>query len=645
MDSLQEYLLELSDRLDTDGKKVCADAVDDLIKTASLQKLAQYVGVIGYVLKQNRAMGNCIRKKRAASSDSMQNVVLQCLKEYQDGQNYQDTEWASKYAQVIQQDPQKFDVSHLFFLSTVGEMGDITQHIKQVEKVANLFEENDVEEPIFNTVLGHLSTFGDILSKDSETHANFKVAAPPRGGWSRWWNPTQFSLMNPRSWFKGVRERGQDLDAIQELESVLTNLSALTRITQQIRTQMARLKAEANGYTAGSGSELWPGGSGSRYPRQEQGNVIDSLVSKINDLEPNDWNRSMLLLQQMRYLLKNSTPENQYNKQIYNRASQSIDRVFSSMEEVYSLLETIQGDMETLRTREPILGRDSGLTEEGRRNPFGISSPAEEYGALQQVLEKLYENPMNPKAQWYAQKAHARLWDKLRYIERGSDEGMNEWLQSPVQEPPKPSGLEEFNAPEDEIPGASPTPSPITPEPEATEPPLSEPSERPAGVSGDVDEWQQADFERLKKQELDELSQKQDVTINDVLDVIHMIALILDGPAQDAVFDLENDLRRKIDNPDVDMASGPSTGGPVSPVDVDIEGGSVPFGDDEPRIASLNTGLLIKIADAVDRINPDIATVLDALIQEQKGNKIDAMFPEFSVPVKEHAIEEKNNTI
>jgi len=48
---IKDHLIELADQLDKTGQTSCADAVDNLIKTAFLEKVAQYVRVIGYVLK------------------------------------------------------------------------------------------------------------------------------------------------------------------------------------------------------------------------------------------------------------------------------------------------------------------------------------------------------------------------------------------------------------------------------------------------------------------------------------------------------------------------------------------------------------------------------------------------------------------
>jgi hypothetical protein len=615
MGSLQSYLLELSDRLDKQGKQICADAVDDLVKTASLQKLAQYVGVIGYVLKQNRAMGNCIRKKRAGSQSPMQEVVLDCLKEYQDGQDYHDTEWTSKYAQVIQHEPQQFDVAHLFFLSTVGDEGKISEHIEKVEKVAVMLEDNGIEEEVFASILGHLGTLGNLLSKDSETHSNFKLAAPRRGWWSRFWNPSDkgsfWSAFNPRRWSRDARERGQDLDAIQELDAILNDLSSITRITQQIKTQISRLKAEAEGYTAGSGRELpW-----TQQPAQEDVDVLQNVVQTIRGVELDDWNRSALVLQQLKHLLDNTPVQNEYNQQIFGRAEKSIDQIFSSMETVYAHINSIQESMQDLRTRQPILGRDVGLTEQGRRNPFAQGSPAEEYATLQEILERLYQNPMNSKAQWYAQKAHGRLWDKLRYINRESDEGMQSWLQTPAAGPQEYGDKYDQGLPDEEQP--------------------------PEAVAEEV--VNDKALGQLYDGLLPDMN-RESFKYDDVIKILSWMSFIFKGEAQKTIRDFVEAIEKQKQMVGTPQVGEETTVAPTEDASEDIGDetaadrmleelmGTESFRFDNSIIKMSD---LVKIADIVDEIDGDVADILDEFIKEYKKPIIDLTFPEFSVPVKE----------
>jgi len=167
MADLQNYLIELANKLDQSGKRKSADAVDNLLKTASLEKVAQYVGVIGYVLKQERAMSNCVRRKRAKTGGSMQDTVLSCLKEYQEGQDYHNDEWTTKYAQVIGSRPDLFKESHLPFLSGLGQEWDMENHINAVRGAVGIFREEQVDEEKINMILSHIDLLGDILRKEA----------------------------------------------------------------------------------------------------------------------------------------------------------------------------------------------------------------------------------------------------------------------------------------------------------------------------------------------------------------------------------------------------------------------------------------------------------------------------------------------
>ena len=169
---INAYLVDLADKLDRQGHKVCADAVDSMIGNQSLVKVAQYVGAIGYVLKQNRALCNCIRRKRVTANSSMQEVIMDCLKEYQDGQDYRDNEWTSKYASVIRSSPDRFKNAHLEYIAQLGSQNNISQHIVEVEKVAQILENNKVNDNFLTTVLNHIKQFGNIIQKDKQTSKN-----------------------------------------------------------------------------------------------------------------------------------------------------------------------------------------------------------------------------------------------------------------------------------------------------------------------------------------------------------------------------------------------------------------------------------------------------------------------------------------
>lgn len=228
--NLTDYLLELSDKLDKSGKLTCADAVDSLIKTASLQKIAQYVGAIGYVLKQNRAMMNCIRKKRVASDDPMQKVILDCLHEYQDGQDYNDTEWTSKYAQVIKRLPYAFKTAHIDLVKSIFESNDLSTHIQELQKVSSVLEEHNVKDQVINKVLEHVEALHQVL-KEEDQSLPFKVASQEssRPWWRRIFSPSKKHWWAPRSWTL----RGDLQDTLTEIKNVrgyITDILSVVRL-------------------------------------------------------------------------------------------------------------------------------------------------------------------------------------------------------------------------------------------------------------------------------------------------------------------------------------------------------------------------------------------------------------------------------
>lgn len=455
MQDLNDYLVQLADRLDQDGKVVCANAVDDLIQSNSLVKVAQYVGVIGYVLKQNRAMGNCIRKKRASSDQPMQEIVLGCLKEYQDGQDYNDTEWHSKYAQVISDRPTDFNNLHLELIAQWGSNDEIENHISNVEDTMLLLSENNVQDETMKRVLSHVESLGSILRKES-SHP-FKLAAPPspRGFWSRIMSPSEFSWLNPMSW-KGRWQRGEDKDVILEMDRILESIRRITLISQRMKTNIYRLKNQVAGYLVGSTTDL---------PDNENPQVAKNIADKIRMLDAENWNKNILATQQLRHLLNSSFVQNSYNYEHVRLANNLVSQLTDGIQSVYQQIDDIQNNMDNLRQRTPIRGRNFGLTEEGESNPFAMTSPAEEFGVLEQVLSRIYQNPFDEAAHQYAQRMHARLDDKLRYIQQPKDESVSNWLQGTPEDPDIPNPVVNESG-EQATPDSTESSSPSTPQPD-----------------------------------------------------------------------------------------------------------------------------------------------------------------------------------
>lgn len=177
---ITEQIVKIANQLDDNDKKVCAELIDEnLLKTASLEKVAQYVGVIGYFLQQTRAMQNCIRNKRVASDGPMQKVIMNCLKEYQDSNQYTHdgmSEWTTKYAKLLDIDTANFKMAHLAIMAEAFDANEIAQHYDNLIKTSELLSENGESIDILDQVIDGYKTLTAVAKeeiKNGEISVNF----------------------------------------------------------------------------------------------------------------------------------------------------------------------------------------------------------------------------------------------------------------------------------------------------------------------------------------------------------------------------------------------------------------------------------------------------------------------------------------
>lgn len=433
MSDINQHLISLADRLDKEGSVQCANIIDELIENQSLVKVAQYVGAIGYVLKQNRAIANCIRKKRVADAGSMQDVVLQCLKEYQDGQNYQNNEWTEKYAQILEKRPDLFSEIHLNFLSEVGKENEIQEHITRIQKASSLLEENSIDDDVINRILYHAQVLGEVLKKEVKDNAPFKVAAPPqRSRWSRFWNPGEKDWWSPFSWGKDRevrRWRGEDIELDKEIDFLLSQFynmkSILTRIQNEINN-IRRLAVYKRG-----------------YPQDKNTQEIHDVIQKLN---PKDKEEIIFDIGQ----LQRSIPYKELNlpyKKIMNRMVNFAKFLISTRQSLDKNLEDINSTLKSLGQRGQLLGR----------RPFRAPGQAEvisnTFDLLQRIAGKLNQNPLDEEGLRLGIRTIARLNDVLNPVAGSpsmTEEGQTnlgnlteetvEWLkqETPMFEPSQP---------------------------------------------------------------------------------------------------------------------------------------------------------------------------------------------------------------
>lgn len=367
--NLLEYALELADRLDRSDKQVCADAVDQLIQSGSLQKVAQYVGVIGYVLKQQRAMANCIRYKRAQKEGSMQEVVLECLKEYQDGQDYHDTEWTSKYASVLESDPRLFKTAHVDFLQAIAENNGIEDHFSKICAVSKILEENGEKDSTVEKLIYDYTTLMQIASegpsrrffKEAAPAAGAGVARPQRGLLSRLVNPSTVSA-NPFSWSRFNRQKGNMKDAGMLFGQILGGVGQLKDKSMQVKNFIS---------------------------------TLENVATQINNTDPDlgvAMQRLATSLSEKFDLTTSLQEANAAETQCHR--SKAIGEAGPIIKEVSAFLTQIQGVITNLQTAVASLRKEQVVIGQGFA---GGSSALPIVNTLDKQMQKLYTAPLNPK--------------------------------------------------------------------------------------------------------------------------------------------------------------------------------------------------------------------------------------------------------
>lgn len=98
MENIFSELALIANLLDKKGHIKFADSVDGIISSALDIKVAQYVGIQGYWIRNSRCWGNCVRQKKTSDPKmASQDIWAACHKEYLSSLGSPDSTW-DKYA-------------------------------------------------------------------------------------------------------------------------------------------------------------------------------------------------------------------------------------------------------------------------------------------------------------------------------------------------------------------------------------------------------------------------------------------------------------------------------------------------------------------------------------------------------------------
>lgn len=671
--NLSKHLADLADRLDKDGKIKSANAVDNLLQSGSLEKVAQYVGAIGYVLKQERAMANCIRQKRVSSSGPMQEVIMDCLKEYQDSQSYDDREWTSKYASSIKSSPDQFHKLHLYYLSQLSEENNISEHINNIVTASKCLKEENETDSTISEILTSAEQAGELIKKEASFQPPFKLAALPsveeelspssekqKGFWSRLFSPSKYQWWNPLSWDR--EESGPDSEVSHLMSDILQNLTNMAYTVQNVKLNTAQIKTE--------------------ILRSSHDDDTKAIAAKLT---PDRWAQNNQALHDLHDRIK--------DPKIMSIASD----IENGVGYIFEHLKRIQSNMRELRRNPNVTGKDIASDDTSRRNT--LTSPTQEFDYLQRVMNKLYVNPLDEEAIYQAQRMHSRLDDRLRGIrqnnwtpEDGPDKAIIDWYHqlkeqgmddnSIIEEVSKGLNVSKFRTREiltergvfSQAPSSSASPSDSKPEQsQQSQPPLAEPqpstTSAPVSLSDENRNTLKRSFDALMSN-FEGTDQEKAQKILDVLSFVKTLGLT-NPEAMAKIEAMELFAAEKYKNintppapePEIPTADNaavmPETDKPEQitetvPPQTATEPNATPvpanapaeefrsiFDDEDDAIAErihqdlvnrkrpktsnnwINS--LIKVADTFDTISPDIADLIDNYIE----NMVDEKFPEF----------------
>ena len=164
MDNIVTNLVGLADRLDRKGMVKQAIAIDKIAANLDNIKTAQYVGIQGYWIRNERCWSNCYRIKRASNpSMGAYEVWKECQNEYVDSLNNDSDTW-DKYAGGDNQAIQKFAGKQLEKANDIIKAEGSTFRREVNEKIAS-----GVPTPvaIYDTITSNMNKYAQAAINSS----------------------------------------------------------------------------------------------------------------------------------------------------------------------------------------------------------------------------------------------------------------------------------------------------------------------------------------------------------------------------------------------------------------------------------------------------------------------------------------------
>jgi len=195
MDQIIQELVEVANILDNKGHSSFADIVDKVANTALDVKVAQYVGVQGYWIRNTRCWGNCIRQKRANSpTKPTQEVWSDCHKEYLNSLGSPNSVW-DRYAGSSDKMIKSSEAKQYFHKSLQSKVNNKIASGSDVREavLASLEEQKNEHFDKLIAASNDLLKIADKLSSD-DLDLSLRTASAASGlsKAARWWHPADW---------------------------------------------------------------------------------------------------------------------------------------------------------------------------------------------------------------------------------------------------------------------------------------------------------------------------------------------------------------------------------------------------------------------------------------------------------------------
>lgn len=230
MQNIIKNITEVATELEKKGLSKTASILDSIAEQSIQIKTAQYLGVQGYAIRNDRCLKNCQRIKKAKNINmSAQQAVQECLNEYSKSINNDNAQW-DKYAssqsnvKLASQIPLKEtnfkQISELSQISNKLELKAI-----QLSKVANKLQQKGFQKQASKLIIE-----SDNLLKQAQFMNNIKGI----------WNQGKNLVKQPTGTFSPNRINNNDL--IGFVKQLNNTLQGYLKQKQQLQKVLIPLK-------------------------------------------------------------------------------------------------------------------------------------------------------------------------------------------------------------------------------------------------------------------------------------------------------------------------------------------------------------------------------------------------------------------